>query len=70
MAKSRKNANESPLRRKVFFANIVLLIGIISLTIYDHSKGESIFDHAPKDYVLSAHDQAPTPTPTFAPKMP
>lgn len=67
MAKKQKNAQESSLRRFVFLANIVLLIGIISLTVYDHSKGESIFDHTTSDQVLSA--QA-TPTPTFAPQLP
>jgi hypothetical protein len=61
MAK-RKNTENSSLRRKVFLANIVLLIGIISLTVYDVSIGESPLDGAPKEYVLSAQDEAPTPT--------
>lgn len=68
MAKKQNTSQQFSLRRFVFLGNIVLLIGIVGLTVYDHSIGESIFDHRSSTSVLS-EQATPTPTPTFTPNI-
>lgn len=77
MAKTRKKTTKavtakvkkiSP-RGLIFYFNIVLAVGIIGLTVYDYSVGNSFVDGRPGPRVLSAH-ATPTPTPTFVPKLP
>ena len=70
MAQKQKSSQKTSVRRRIFLANIVLLIGIVGLTVYDYSIGENIFDHSTRERVLAEQAPTPTPTPTFTPQLP